>query len=125
MLLFWAKTRPYLSKRYFFLISSISSNWFSYTQQKEKNMLKRLFIDHPKSVNETYIHHFFTSISFSMKLFKAAIACFIHALVPGLCIKTGSKAITELHVKMVTFRVKGSSKATSNTQVEAAIEYMI
>ncbi len=88
-------------------------------------MLKRLFIDHPKSVNETYLQHFFTSMSFSMKLFKAAMACFIHALVPGLCIKTGSKAITELHVKMVTFRVKGSSDAVSKEQPEDSIEYMI
>jgi hypothetical protein len=88
-------------------------------------MLKQLFIDHPKTVNETYIQHFFTAMSFSMKLFKAAIACFIHAFVPGLCIKTGSKAITELHVKMVTFRVKGSSEAATNRQPEGSIEYMI
>ena len=88
-------------------------------------MFKQLFIDHPKSVNETYIQHFFTAMSFSMKLFKAAIACFIHALVPGLCIKTGSKAITELHVKMVTFRVKGSSETASNGKLEGSIEYMI
>ncbi|MFQ3190793.1 MAG: hypothetical protein ACI936_001928 [Paraglaciecola sp.] len=88
-------------------------------------MLKQLFIDHPKSVNETYLQHFFTSMSFSMKLFKAAIACFIHALVPGLCIKTGSKAITQLHVKMVTFRIKGSSETVSNEHLEGSIEYMI
>lgn len=88
-------------------------------------MFKQLFIDHPKSVNETYIQHFFTSMSFSMKLFKAAIACFIHALVPGLCIKTGSKAITELHVKMVTFRVESNHDVASTEQPEGSIEYMI
>jgi hypothetical protein len=88
-------------------------------------MFKKLFIDHPKSVNETYVQHFFTAMSFSTKLFKAAIASFIHALVPGLCIKTGSKAITELHVKMVAFRVKGSNEATANEQLEGSIEYMI
>ena len=88
-------------------------------------MLKQLFIDHPKSVNETYIQHFFTSMSFSMKLFKAAIACFIHALVPGMCIKTGSKAITELHVKMVTFRVESNNDVASTEQPEVSIEYMI
>ncbi|MFT6777487.1 MAG: hypothetical protein ACJAV1_001404 [Paraglaciecola sp.] len=88
-------------------------------------MLKKLFIDHPRSVDETYIQHFFTAMSFSTKLFKAAVACFIHALVPGLCIKTGSKAITQLHVKMITFRVKGSSDVPSNEQSEESIEYMI
>ncbi len=64
-------------------------------------------------------------MSFSMKLFKAAIACFIHALVPGLCIKTGSKAITELHVKMVTFRVESNNDVASTEQTEGSIEYMI
>jgi hypothetical protein len=88
-------------------------------------MFKQLFIDHPKSVNETYIQHFFTAMSFSMKLFKAAIACFIHALVPGLCIKTGSKSISELHLKMLTFRVKGSSEVTATEHLEGSIEYMI
>ena len=88
-------------------------------------MFKQQFIDHPKTVNETYVQHFFTAMSFSMKLFKAAIACFIHALVPGLCIKTGSKAITELHVKMVTFRVKGSAEEAAKGQFEGSIEYMI
>ena len=88
-------------------------------------MLKRLFIEHPKSVNETYMQHFFTSMSFSLKLFKAAIACFIHALVPGLCIKTGSKSISELHLKMLTFRVKGSSEEASTEHLEDSIEYMI
>lgn len=88
-------------------------------------MFKQLFIDHPKSVNETYTQHFFTAMSFSMKLFQAAIACFIHALVPGFCVKTGSKAITELHVKMVTFRVKGSAEEASNKQADGSIEYMI
>jgi hypothetical protein len=88
-------------------------------------MFKQLFIDHPKSVNETYIQHFFTSMSFSLKLFKAAIACFIHALVPGLCIKTGSKSISELHLKMLTFRVKGSSEEASTEHLEDSIEYMI
>jgi hypothetical protein len=88
-------------------------------------MFKQLFIDHPKSVNETYIQHLFTAMSFSMKLFKAAIACFIHALVPGLCIKTGSKSISELHLKMLTFRVKGSSEVAASEHLEGSIEYMI
>jgi hypothetical protein len=88
-------------------------------------MFKQLFIEHPKSVNETYIQHFFTAMSFSMKLLKAAIACFIHALVPGLCIKTGSKAITELYVKMRSSRIKDNSDKTMSTPSEVTIEYMI
>ena len=88
-------------------------------------MFKTLFIDHPKSVNETYVEHFFVAMSFSMKLFKAAFASFIHAIVPGLCVKTGSKAITELHVRMVAFRVKNTGETASNSELDETIEYMI
>jgi hypothetical protein len=88
-------------------------------------MFKKLFIDHPASIQETYVEHFVHAMSFSMKLFKAAFACFIHAVVPGLCIKTGSRAITELHHSMVVFRVNGSKKDSANDDLDGAPEYMI
>lgn len=88
-------------------------------------MFNKLFIDHPASVNETYVQHLCHAMSFSIKLFKAALACFIHGVVPGLCIKTGSQAITELHHSMVTFRVKGSEKQARSNDFDGAPEYMI
>jgi|TARA_R110000868_G_scaffold2006_9_gene15803 hypothetical protein len=88
-------------------------------------MFNKLFSDHPASVQETYTQHLCHAMSFSMKLFKAAFACFIHGLVPGLCIKTGSRAITELHQSMVVFRVKGSKKESQNSDFDSAPEYMI
>ena len=88
-------------------------------------MFKKLFCDHPASVQETYIQHFCHAMSFSMKLFRAAFACFIHGVVPGLCIKTGSRAITELHQSMVVFRVKGSEKGVQHSDFDSAPEYMI
>ena len=88
-------------------------------------MFKKLFIDHPASIQETYVEHFVHAMSFSVKLFKAAFACFIHAVVPGLCIKTGSRAITELHHSMVVFRVKDPEKETGNSDFDSTPEYMI
>jgi hypothetical protein len=88
-------------------------------------MFNKLFRDHPASVQETYVQHFCHAMSFSIKLFKAAFACFVHAVVPGLCIKTGSRAITELHHSMVVFRVKGSEKESENSDFDSAPEYMI
>jgi hypothetical protein len=38
-------------------------------------------------------------------MLKASCACFLHALVPGLCERTGSRIITQLHMRMVTDRV--------------------
>jgi hypothetical protein len=88
-------------------------------------MFNKLFIEHPKSVNETYFEHFLHAMSFTIKLQMAAIACFIHALIPGFCVKTGSRLILELHHRMVAFRVANPKKKTSETWTDESIEYMI
>lgn len=66
----------------------------------------RLFRDHPASVNETYLQHMGVASSFGWAMLKASGACFVHALVPGLCEKTGSTIIRNLHNRMVTNRVQ-------------------
>jgi hypothetical protein len=60
-------------------------------------MIARLFLDHPASVGESYGQHFLASSRVGLKLGVAALACFVHALVPGLCKTTGSTAILKLH----------------------------
>lgn len=67
-------------------------------------MIRRLFVDHPKSVDESYLEHMAMSGSFGWAMLRASGACFVHALVPGLCEKTGSTIIRQLHDKMVTNR---------------------
>jgi hypothetical protein len=69
-------------------------------------MYRRLFIDHPASVNESYVEHMGMAAGFGWTLLRASTACFVHALVPGLCEKTGSTLIRELHARMVTNRLR-------------------
>ena len=88
-------------------------------------MFKKLFIEHPKNVNENYLEHFGVAFSFSRKLFYASIVCAIHALVPGLFVKTGSKLVTELHEMMTSKRVKTPAHTEKSTQDDCVIEYMI
>ena len=66
--------------------------------------VNRAFSEHPASVGESYSEHFVVAGSFGWALFKASIACFVHAVLPFLFVKTGSLAITELHTRMVTKR---------------------
>ena len=68
-------------------------------------MIRRLFLDHPRSVNESYFEHLGMASSFGWTMFRASCACFVHAVVPGLCVKTGSTLIQQLHNRMVTNRV--------------------
>ena len=66
--------------------------------------LKAKFTEHPASVGETYGEHFTVAMGFSLSLFKAAICCGIHAVLPFLFEKTGSNSIIEFHDRMVTHR---------------------
>lgn len=60
-------------------------------------MFAKLFLHHPHTVDETYIEHFRFALWFSAKLFMAAGAALIHALVPACCEKTASSIIAELY----------------------------
>jgi len=74
-------------------------------------MLDRLFLNHPRSVNESYLEHQAHALKFSGSLLVAAGACFIHALVPGLFQRTGSRTIERLHDEMVVHRKRSESPA--------------
>ncbi len=61
--------------------------------------LKRVFIDHPQSVNETYLEHMVFAGGFAGRLFLAAGAALIHALVPCLFEKTASRMIRTMYTQ--------------------------
>lgn len=67
-------------------------------------MFKRLFTQHPASVNETYLEHVGVALDFGFKMFVGALVCLVHAFLPFLFEKTGSRVITELHDRMVANR---------------------
>ena len=66
--------------------------------------IQRLFNEHPASVGETYWQHLLRASWFAGKMLMGAGACFIHALLPFLCVRTGSETIQQLHTAMVTHR---------------------
>jgi uncharacterized protein DUF6356 len=74
-------------------------------------MLNRLFLAHPREVNETYLEHQAHALRFSGSLLMAAGACFIHALVPSLFVRTGSRTIERLHDEMVVHRKRHETPA--------------
>jgi hypothetical protein len=65
---------------------------------------RRLFIEHPASVNETYLQHLVAATGFGLRMIWGGIACLVHAFVPGAFCTKGSDMICELHDRMVTNR---------------------
>ncbi|UWQ94063.1 DUF6356 family protein [Gymnodinialimonas sp. 57CJ19] len=62
-------------------------------------MIRRVFLDHPADVDESYLEHMAFAGKFSVKLFAAAGAAAVHALIPCLFEKTASKLIAEMYAK--------------------------
>lgn len=69
-------------------------------------MLDAVFRAHPRSVGESYLEHQGMALSFAGRLLLAAGACLVHAFVPALFEKTGSRMIVGLHEDMVAHRVR-------------------
>lgn len=62
-------------------------------------MLTRVFLNHPASVGESYFQHAAFAFGFSGRLFAAAGAALVHAVIPCLFEKTASRMIGELYTK--------------------------
>ncbi len=64
------------------------------------------FTDHPASVGESYLEHLKTSSGFGLRMIAGGIACFIHAIFPFLCTRTGSQQVCTLHERMILNRIQ-------------------
>ena len=73
--------------------------------------LLRAFTDHPASVGETYGEHMVSAWGFAARMAFGAAACFVHGILPFLCVTTGSGTIRELYARMVSHRVRATQQS--------------
>lgn len=83
-------------------------------------MLKRLFIDHPSSVDETYGEHLAQASGFGSKLMLAGLACMIHGVFPFLFKHTGSETVRALNVQLSHRRRQARREAADVRTAKAA-----
>jgi len=69
-------------------------------------MFHRLFVHHPRTVGENYSEHFIASWSFGFSMIAGGLACFVHGLIPGFFVTTGSNTVRRLYGAMVTNRMR-------------------
>ena len=60
----------------------------------------RLFVEHPREVEESYRHHMATSSRFGFRLLKLSGLAFLHAVVPGVHKATVSRAVCCMAVEL-------------------------
>ena len=67
-------------------------------------MLSQIFLEHPKSVGETYLVHQRKAFGFGVSMILGGLACLVHGLVPAMFLHTGSSTVSRLHQRMVVNR---------------------
>jgi hypothetical protein len=66
--------------------------------------VRRLFTDHPASVGESYLQHLLVAAGFGTRMVASGLACLLHAFLPFLFVRTGSRCIEQLHSEMLARR---------------------
>ncbi|MBT6191684.1 MAG: hypothetical protein HOI22_15685 [Tateyamaria sp.] len=62
-------------------------------------MLTRVFLSHPRDVNESYGEHAIFAGGFAVRLILAGGAALVHAVIPCLFEKTASRMIADMYAK--------------------------
>ena len=70
-------------------------------------MLRKLFLEHPATLGETYFEHQRRAARFGFALLGSGVASLIHAIVPALFVRTGSRTVERLHGSMLARRRAG------------------
>ncbi|GAB4130168.1 MAG: hypothetical protein Tsb008_09710 [Rhodothalassiaceae bacterium] len=84
-------------------------------------MWHRLFQAHPASVGESYAEHLRTAISFAGLMAIGALVCMVHALIPGLFVRTGSSIVGRLHDRMIRNRRRVHDRSGAMTGFDYVI----
>jgi hypothetical protein len=61
--------------------------------------LSRLFLTHPRAVDESYVEHLFFALWFAGQLALAAAAALCHAVLPFTCERTASAIVARLYAR--------------------------
>lgn len=69
-------------------------------------MFRKLFIDHPASVNERFGEHMRFAVRFGWEMIKGGLAALVHALVPAWHQATASEAVRDLHARLFRARIE-------------------
>ncbi len=84
------------------------------------SLWRRLFSEHPATVNETYFQHLAKAMSFGLRMIGGGLVCLVHALLPGVFCTKASDTICDLHESMVTNRRRPAEKPLTDRQPRAA-----
>ena len=87
-------------------------------------ILDRLFLAHPRTVNESYLEHCSFAFRIGSRLLLAGAAALVHAVVPCLCETTASRIILALNAGIVARRAKANQVNAAQEPLFGFAEYI-
>ena len=84
-------------------------------------MFRRLFLDHPASVGESFTEHFGVASRFGLRLVAGGARCLVHAVLPFAWKTAGSDTVIALNADLVA---KRAARGAAQTEM-ATVEYVI
>ncbi len=86
---------------------------------------RSLFLDHPRSVGESYGQHAATALRFGTAMIGGGIACLVHAAVPALFTRTASDTVKRLYGTMRARQPAFAQTPPAFQHAEWQLEYEI
>lgn len=80
-----------------------------------RTAIDRLFLAHPRTVEESYLEHFRFALWFSTRLLGAGLAALVHAFIPCLFEKTASTMIKAMHARIVNRGTSAPASAAASS----------
>jgi hypothetical protein len=74
-------------------------------------LLRKIFLDHPRSVGESYYQHLACATGYGFRLTGAGLACLIHAVAPVLFKDTASGVVIGMSRELKDRRTRGCGPA--------------
>ena len=71
-------------------------------QQARANVLDSLLTRHPREIGESYAEHASHAMYIGTRMIAAGLACLVHAMLPGLFVRTATRAVADIQNLMAS-----------------------
>lgn len=88
-------------------------------------MIDRLLFQHPRSVGESYAEHAVAASTIGVRMIAGGAACLVHAVVPSLCVRTGSTTIKALYAQLKSRQPNYADRQPAFAEPGVQLEYEI
>lgn len=88
-------------------------------------MIDRLLFEHPRSVGESYVEHAVAASRIGARMVGGGVACLVHAVIPSLCVRTGSTTIKQLYAEMKARQPHHAARRPAFDEPDWQLEYEI